>query len=400
MKDTSILFLPSTSGSTYSNHYVVHCKLISEADMSEGDNAVPAPREPPPPQPVFKEPRPVNPNSLPFFSRIVEDIIVNIFGRLEEDPRDLARLACVCRRFHNVVKSSCYKRQCLRVVPTIVSELMQSSTRQDVLGEPPGGWAALQKLLVCCPGLRPAGVLLNCWDFGLERDIGRSDDFELVHTQIVPNSGQDAEDDSSQGAGKNPVVSLKVFEGNNEEKIVGAHGNQSCCRKGTGQESALMAETMAKLESAILQTSETSGCSSSVETSSRNDDPTGIDDADSDAGKGMFGKRKNWAMMGGDGPIKQMKKGGIHYHNKVMNNSRFNGVYKQSDRDDEHGGIRSPRYRERRRSRQRSGDINLGRRITETEEAQVNHEEEPHLAKGAWILTREQGNKLLASRSV
>ena len=33
-------------------------------------------------------------------------------------------------------------------------------------------------------------------------------------------------------------------------------------------------------------------------------------------------------------------------------------------------------------------------------ELRINHEEEPHLAKGIWTLTREQGNKLLASRSL
>ena len=33
-------------------------------------------------------------------------------------------------------------------------------------------------------------------------------------------------------------------------------------------------------------------------------------------------------------------------------------------------------------------------------ELRINQEEEPHLAKGIWTLTREQGNKLLASRSL
>ncbi|CAM6019033.1 unnamed protein product [Sphagnum balticum] len=133
--------------------------------------------------PVFKQPQPVNPNSLPFFSRISEDILVNVFSRLEDDPRDLAKLACVCRRFTNVIRTSCWRHQCMRVVPTIVSELMQSSSQPELLGEPPCGWGSLQKLLVCCPGLRHAGVLLEFGDYGLEREIGKSTDYKIVRKE-------------------------------------------------------------------------------------------------------------------------------------------------------------------------------------------------------------------------
>lgn len=106
---------------------------------------------------------------------------MNVFARLEPDPRDLARLACVCRRFKNVVRISCWRHQCIRVVPTVVSELMsQHQQNRDLLGEPPGGWGSLQKLLVCCPGLRHAGVLLESWDFGLERELGISEEFYVV----------------------------------------------------------------------------------------------------------------------------------------------------------------------------------------------------------------------------
>ncbi|CAK9209023.1 unnamed protein product [Sphagnum troendelagicum] len=142
-----------------------------------------APAAVPPSQSVFKQPQPVNPNSLPFFSRISEDILVNVLSRLEDDPRDLARLACVCRRFTNVIRTSCWRHQCMRVLPTVVSELMQSSSQPELLGEPPCGWGSLQKLLVCCPGLRHAGVLLDCFDFGLERAIGKSDDYQIVRKE-------------------------------------------------------------------------------------------------------------------------------------------------------------------------------------------------------------------------
>lgn len=336
----------------------------------------------PPPQPVFKEPRPVNPNSLPFFSRIVEDIIVNIFGRLEDDPRDLARLACVCRRFRSVIKTSCYKRQCMRVVPCIVSELMQSSSRQDVLVEPPGGWEALQKVLVCCPGLSHAGVLLNCWDYGLEREIGRSDDFEIVSRDDLPKFGIKSED--FHDTGTEITLEVKIKQEKSVELLENSQDNE--------MKPEVSSRAYPQQENKTNQHSQcgTSGkrgldsvCTSKL-----------FEEADADARNPSSGKE----LMGGDGPIKHMKKGDGHYHGKVMKEPRFHGHYRRLERDEEHGGSRSPRMRERRGSQERSGNSGGGRRSNQTQR-RINHEDEPHLAKGVWILTREQGNKLLASRS-
>lgn len=355
--------------------------------MTEIGNLMATPPEPPS-QPVFKEPRPVNPNSLPFFSRIVEDIIVNIFGRLEDDPRDLARLACVCRRFRSVIKTSCYKRQCMRVVPCIVSELMQSSSRQDVLVEPPGGWEALQKVLVCCPGLSHAGVLLNCWDYGLEREIGRSDDFEIVRRDDLPKFGIEAEDVHDTGAVNTLDVKIK------QEKSGEPLENPS--------ENSQVMKPEVSSRTYPPQANEHHQCGTSgkrrldsVCTSQM------FDEADADA---TTSSGKKELLMGGDGPIKQMKIGNdVHYHGKVMKESRFHGSYRRLEREEEHGaGPRSPRIRslERRGSKERSGNSGGGLRRSNQTERRINHEEEPHLAKGVWTLTREQGNKLLASRSL
>ncbi|EFJ07619.1 hypothetical protein SELMODRAFT_133264 [Selaginella moellendorffii] len=113
-------------------------------------------------------------------SRLSEDLLVNIFSRMEEDPRHLAVLACVCRRFGYVIRSFCWRNQCMRALPTIVPEVLEHGQarqdHQDQLGEPAGGWATLFRILVCCPGLDSAGVLLDSWDFGLERELAGGDD--------------------------------------------------------------------------------------------------------------------------------------------------------------------------------------------------------------------------------
>lgn len=266
-----------------------------------------------PPCPVFKQPQPVNPNSLPFFSRISEDILVNVFARLEPDPRDLARLACVCRRFKNVVRISCWRHQCIRVVPTVVSELMsQHQQNRDLLGEPPGGWGSLQKLLVCCPGLRHAGVLLESWDFGLERELGISEEFYVVKSPS-----------ESSHQGIDSVIS-------------------------------------SELSSAV--------------------------------GKDQGSKRKKMKESGEEvarteGPIKHMKKGGLHYHNKVMQDQRIMSSYRRTEPAGHDSNQRGKELPGEKPVEESLGDGDSG-----------CNDSRAHLAKGPWSLTREQGNKLLASR--
>eukprot|EP00250_Pteridium_aquilinum_P014155 c21814_g1_i1 orf=488-2032(+) len=116
-----------------------------------------------------------------FFGGVPDDILVNILCRLDDDPRDLARLACVSTRFCNLIKTVCWKLRCEKTLPLLVAELLQSpSPALHPFSEPPGGWSALQKLHVCCPGLWHAGVLLENWDFGLNREIGWYDGFSYT----------------------------------------------------------------------------------------------------------------------------------------------------------------------------------------------------------------------------
>ncbi|KAF6142464.1 hypothetical protein GIB67_039428 [Kingdonia uniflora] len=116
------------------------------------------------------------------FSILPDDLVLNIFLKVEDDPRHWACLACVCTKFSALIRNICWKNKCLDTIPSIVSDLLTP------LGVPPGGWNALHKLCVCCPGLFRAGVLLENSDFGLERELGPHEDFQ------------------SNGSSSNPIV--------------------------------------------------------------------------------------------------------------------------------------------------------------------------------------------------
>ncbi|KAL0712580.1 hypothetical protein Bca4012_019558 [Brassica carinata] len=110
------------------------------------------------------------------FSFVPEDVVFNIFFKLQDDPRNWARLACVCTKFSSIVRNVCCKTLCYSSIPTVVSELLPSPSAASASSSsslpPPGGWASLYKLAVCCPGLFHAGILLENSDFGLERELG------------------------------------------------------------------------------------------------------------------------------------------------------------------------------------------------------------------------------------
>ncbi|XP_043710700.1 phytochrome A-associated F-box protein [Telopea speciosissima] len=109
------------------------------------------------------------------FSNLTDDVVLNIFLKLEDDPRNWARLACVSTKFSTLVRDVCWKNQCFQTIPSIVSDLLSSSAGSS--SDPPGGWASLHKLSICCPGLLRAGVLLENSDFGLERELGPDENY-------------------------------------------------------------------------------------------------------------------------------------------------------------------------------------------------------------------------------
>ncbi|XP_019188504.1 PREDICTED: phytochrome A-associated F-box protein [Ipomoea nil] len=108
------------------------------------------------------------------FSVLSDDIILNIFYKLEDDPRYWARLACVSTKFSSLIRDLCCKSRCSQAIPAVVSDLLSAAA---AAAAPPGGWAALYKLAFCCPGLLHSGVLLENSDFGLERELGADENF-------------------------------------------------------------------------------------------------------------------------------------------------------------------------------------------------------------------------------
>lgn len=112
-------------------------------------------------------------------SALADDVLLQILGRLESDPRDWARASCASPRLASLLGAACLPPRLTRALP---AELLPAPPPEGA----PAAWAALQKLSVCCPGLRRAGVLLEpSDDFGLELDIGPD----------VPLSDRPAEDE-------------------------------------------------------------------------------------------------------------------------------------------------------------------------------------------------------------
>ncbi|KAG8370647.1 hypothetical protein BUALT_Bualt13G0005000 [Buddleja alternifolia] len=89
------------------------------------------------------------------FSELSDDVVLNILYKLDEDPRNWARIACVSTKFCSLIRTVCCKTKCLQSIRAVVSDLLPYAA------ETPGGWASLYKLAVCCPGLLHSGVLLE-----------------------------------------------------------------------------------------------------------------------------------------------------------------------------------------------------------------------------------------------
>ncbi|VVA32687.1 Hypothetical predicted protein [Prunus dulcis] len=89
-----------------------------------------------------------------------------------------------------------WKTKCCKVIPSVVSDLFLGSSA------PPGYWAALHKLVVCCPVLLHSDVLIENSDFELKRELGPDENYRrldssLVHKLLIePSSSQIVYDDS------------------------------------------------------------------------------------------------------------------------------------------------------------------------------------------------------------
>ncbi|XP_022727522.1 phytochrome A-associated F-box protein-like [Durio zibethinus] len=105
------------------------------------------------------------------FAKLPDDVVLNIFSKLEHHPKSWASLACVCAKFSSLIRNTCFKQKCSKTIPAVCSDLLSSSS------SPPGGWASLHKLSVCCPGLLHAGVILENSCFGLEHQLVPDDNY-------------------------------------------------------------------------------------------------------------------------------------------------------------------------------------------------------------------------------
>ncbi|XP_031498850.1 phytochrome A-associated F-box protein-like [Nymphaea colorata] len=153
-----------------------------------------------------------------------DDVLLNIFFKLDDDPRHWSRLACVCVRFNAIIESVCCKTKCSSTIPSVVSDLLHSSSSDLVTlfaspfpcsdagrpanpkvdAEPPGGWFSLHKVNVCCPGLLHAGVLFDTYDYGLERAIGPDHDYAVTQR----NSSMSTSSAVGEGSSVCPISSL------------------------------------------------------------------------------------------------------------------------------------------------------------------------------------------------
>lgn len=99
------------------------------------------------------------------FSKLSDDVILNILSKLDDDPRNWARIACLSTKFSALITTVCFRAKCSQSIPSVVSDLLSSSS---AAAPPPGGWEPLYKLSVCCPGLVHAGVNHDNSDLGLQ----------------------------------------------------------------------------------------------------------------------------------------------------------------------------------------------------------------------------------------
>ncbi|KAI3741798.1 hypothetical protein L1987_59476 [Smallanthus sonchifolius] len=136
------------------------------------------------------------------FSYLSDDVVLNIFFKLVDDPRNWSRLACVCTKFSFLIRTICWKNRCHQTIPSVISDLLPPNASITSPFSPAGGWSSLHKLAVCCPGLVHSGVLLENSDFGLERDLGPDENyletklFQVGKSQSNPSCSTTVDDDN------------------------------------------------------------------------------------------------------------------------------------------------------------------------------------------------------------
>ncbi|GAQ91331.1 F-box family protein [Klebsormidium nitens] len=78
-----------------------------------------------------------------------QELLASIFLKLGPSPMHLVALACVCKRWRQVMEGDLWRQLCLEAAPALCNSLLYSVTSAS----PPGGWLGVYKLLLYCPGL-------------------------------------------------------------------------------------------------------------------------------------------------------------------------------------------------------------------------------------------------------
>ncbi|GAB4858911.1 hypothetical protein Ancab_010384 [Ancistrocladus abbreviatus] len=189
-----------------------------------------APFSPNPPQKTFPFQKPMmTPEAESLFFKLSDDVVLNIFFKLQDDPRNWARLTCVCTKFSSLVNAVCYKSKCLTSIPSISADLLPSST-SSAAHAPPGGWSALHKIAVCCPGLHHAGVLLENSDFGLDRELGPHDNYQPFKqslTQITQNPSSSSSNQTQVLTNSTSIPSKRKGKGDQSKNEEVSHTNSN-----------------------------------------------------------------------------------------------------------------------------------------------------------------------------
>ncbi|GAQ84351.1 F-box family protein [Klebsormidium nitens] len=78
------------------------------------------------------------------------DLLQRIFAKVGPNPRDLVPLGAVCKEWQCVLSDSTWKALCVKHAGGLVQELGYGELGAE---GPPGGWEAMYRMLVYCPGL-------------------------------------------------------------------------------------------------------------------------------------------------------------------------------------------------------------------------------------------------------
>ncbi|KAL6984169.1 hypothetical protein U1Q18_017546, partial [Sarracenia purpurea var. burkii] len=86
------------------------------------------------------------------FSNLIDDVVLSIFFKLEGNPQNWARLACVCTKFSSLIHNICWEIKCSRTIRSVVSDLLDLLHRHS---------SAVGMLFTSSPSVAPASSTLG-----------------------------------------------------------------------------------------------------------------------------------------------------------------------------------------------------------------------------------------------